>query len=144
MASFILVAVFTGCTSSEKKVEKAEENVADTKMELQDDQAKAAQAKAQDEFIKEWESYKMESEWTIRKNDSAIVILKATEKKNAQKKDAEYDKKIAMLEEKNEALKKKLTAYDRNKENWNNFKTEFSHDMNELGQAFKGLVTKSK
>jgi hypothetical protein len=31
--------------------------------------------------MKEWEAFKMESEWAIRKNDSAITNFKASEKK---------------------------------------------------------------
>jgi hypothetical protein len=34
MASFILFSVFTGCTSTENKVEKAEEKAADAKVDL--------------------------------------------------------------------------------------------------------------
>ena len=29
------------------------------------------------------------------------------------------------------------------KENWEKFKTEFSHDMDELGKAFKDLTVKN-
>lgn len=38
-------------------------------------------------------------------------------------------------------MKKKMDDYNMDgKENWEKFKTEFNHDMDELGQAFKDLT----
>ena len=52
--------------------------------------------------------------------------------------------KVADLDKKNSDMKKKMADYKAsNKENWENFKTEFNHDMNELGQAFKDLTVKN-
>ena len=41
-------------------------------------------------------------------------------------------------------MKKKMDDYKaEGKEQWEAFKTEFSHDMDELGQAFKDLTVKN-
>lgn len=50
---------------------------------------------------------------------------------------ANYDKKIAELEQKNSDIKKRMDDYKaKDKENWAAFKIEFSHDMDELGNSF--------
>jgi len=49
---------------------------------------------------------------------------------------------LATLENKNNDLKIKLANFkEDSQDNWESFKTEFSKDMNELGQAFKDLTT---
>ena len=52
-----------------------------------------------------------------------------------------YNKKIEMLEKRNNELKAKLESLqDRTAEEWNEFKKEFNHDMSELGEAFEDLT----
>ena len=54
------------------------------------------------------------------------------------------EKKIDELEQKNSELKKRLDDYKADgKEKWEKFKAEFSHDMDELGKAFKDLTVKN-
>jgi TolA-binding protein len=76
----------------------------------------------------------------IDANDKRIAELKANmvnEKKTAQ---ADYKKKIDDLEKRNRALKAKIDGYEgEGKENWENFKAEFNHDMDQFGQAFKDI-----
>ena len=53
--------------------------------------------------------------------------------------------KIAKLEMKNTDMKKRLADNNsENKENWENFKTEFNRDMDELGVAIKDFTIKNK
>ncbi|MFN0047523.1 MAG: hypothetical protein ACKVOU_00200 [Cytophagales bacterium] len=41
-------------------------------------------------------------------------------------------------------MKKKMDDYKEDgKENWEKFKTEFNHDMDEIGNAFKDLTVKN-
>ncbi len=52
--------------------------------------------------------------------------------------------KIAELDSKNTDMKRKLDNFKANgKDNWETFKTEFSHDMDELGNAFRDLTVKN-
>lgn len=54
-----------------------------------------------------------------------------------------YNEEIVKLELKNENLKVKIATYQgENKANWEAFKREFNHDMEEFGNAFKTLTTK--
>ena len=58
---------------------------------------------------------------------------------------AKNEKKLAVLEQKNDNLKAKLADYkkDESKDKWTTFKKEFNHDMAELGKAFKDFTVKN-
>jgi hypothetical protein len=54
---------------------------------------------------------------------------------------ADYEKKLAKLEQKNSDLKKKMDDYkEQGKENWEKFKTDFNNNLDELTKAFKELT----
>ncbi len=136
--SILLVAfaLFSGCQSSEKKVDEAQEDVTEANKAL--DEANA-------EYLADIEAYRREKADAIAANDSSIVALKAkiaNEKKDVK---ADYEKKITELEQKNKDLKVKMDDYkDEGKENWESFKREFNHDMDELGNALKDLTVNNK
>ena len=49
-----------------------------------------------------------------------------------------------ILEVKNSDMRMRMDNYKEDgKDNWETFKTEFSHDMDELGKAFKDLTVKN-
>ncbi len=136
--SILLVAfaIFSGCESSEKKVDDAQDNVVAANEAL--DEANA-------EYLADVEAYRKEKANLIAANDSSIVALKAkiaNEKKDVK---ADYEKKITELEQKNKDLKAKMDDYkDEGKERWESFKREFNHDMDELGNALKDLTVNNK
>lgn len=135
----VLVAVsstmVTGCSNSEQKVEKAEENVSEANKELD---------AANKEYLADIEAYKQETADQIAFNEKSIAdfnVRVENEKKEAK---ADYKKKIAELEKRNSDLKMKMNDYKaEGKEKWESFKAEFKHDMNELGEAFKGLTIRN-
>ncbi|CAH0997947.1 hypothetical protein EMA8858_04082 [Emticicia aquatica] len=135
--TFITSTIILSCNSNTpaEKVENAQTEVADANKDLE---------KANEEYMADMASYKKESADKIATNEASIKDFNeriSTEKKTAK---AEYQKKINELEEKNTDLKKKLDDYKENgKENWAKFKTEFNHDMDELGKAFKDLTVKN-
>lgn len=138
--SILALAVFTfitstavlSCNSPADKVENAETAVVDANKDLE---------KANDEYMAEVETYKKETADKIAANEKSIMEFNArvaTEKKEAR---AAYKQKIAELEKKNTDMKMKMDNYKQDgKENWEKFKTEFNHDMDELGKAFKDLT----
>lgn len=130
------VAIFSGCESSETKVDNAKADVTT---------ANEALAKANAEYLADVEAYRKEKAELIAANDSSIVALKskiANEKKEVK---ADYEKKITELEQKNRDLKTKIGDYkDEDKERWESFKREFNHDMDELGKALKDLTVNNK
>jgi len=137
--AFMTVTLFIGCQSSSKKVEiakdnvqVAEENVAEAKQEL-------------NEAVKDSiQLFRKESEKRIIANEKSLAEYKvkiATEKKESR---ARYEKEWAELVKKNNELKMRLKDFNEESEDkWESFKTEFNHDMDELGKAFKDLTVKN-
>ena len=55
-----------------------------------------------------------------------------------------YDEAMVVLELRKNKIKKKIEEYNaEGSENWNSFKNKLNHDLEELGTALKGFVTKS-
>ena len=60
--------------------------------------------------------------------------------KAGRKAKANYKKAVAELKQKNHALKEKLDKYEDQGENkWEEFKTNFNHDMDAVGKTMKDL-----
>ena len=132
-ATLIAGSVFTGCQTSEKKVDDAKKNVVEAKYELN----QALKDSIQD--------FKSKSESRIADYEKAIVELKANIAKEKTENRSYYEKELAILEQKNKDLKIQLIDYkEENEEKWNSFKKEFNKDLNDLGQSFKNLMTKDK
>lgn len=93
----------------------------------------------------ERQTFKNETDLTIKNNETLIAELKAKMKKAGNKADVTYEKNVDALEQKNTDLKAKLDSYeDKGKSNWESFKSEFNHDMGELGTALKNLAVDNK
>jgi hypothetical protein len=123
---------FSNCNNSAKKVEDARQDVIDATKELD---------KANREYLVDLENYRKEITTQIAANENRIAELKikaAHEKKTYQ---AGYKKKIGELEQKNNDMKIRINDYkEEGKENWEKFKQEFSHDMDELGRALNDIT----
>ena len=92
----------------------------------------------------EIESYRKETADKIAANDRSIAEFNSRIKEQKREAAADYKLKIAKLEQKNSDMKKQLDEYKADgKEKWGKFKTEFNHDMEELGKAFKDLTVKN-
>jgi len=122
---------------SQEKVVIARENVNEAK-----DSLVIAKKAATDQ---EWKTFKKETNLTINDNEAQITELKLRMKKTGKSIDANYEKNIEILEEKNQDLKIKLDAY-KNEANsdWQSFKREFNHDMDGVGKSFKDLTVDNK
>jgi len=88
----------------------------------------------------DWESFKKEQEEKIKQNDAHIAELRSKKNSAKDKVDAAYNKSIEKLQESNAELRRRITGYQyTNESNWEEFKREFNHDMDELGKALKDL-----
>lgn len=136
VAMFSAATLFVSCKPSAKE-EVAKENVEEAKEDLAE-----ARQQANEE---EWQNFKNDMNAVIDKNDARIAELREDMKKTGKKADAEYDRKIDALKEKNDSLKVKMQAYknDANSD-WQAFKTEFNHDVEGLGDAFNNLTVDNK
>ena len=137
VTTLISGAIFTGCGPSTPKEDAAQAKVSDAKVEL-----KAAHKAATAE---EWKAFKDESELKIRDNEIRVEELKAKIKKTGKEIDALNEKRIDVLEQQNKDMKARIDAFERNnKSDWESFKREFDHDMDELGKALKNLTVDNK
>lgn len=133
------LAFFSGCAkSSEQKLAEAKTDVTEAKQDARD-------ANTQTAVQNDWQAFKTAAESKIAVNEKIIVEYKTRMTTSDGKLRAKYDKKIDALETKNAALKTKLENYkDDDKTSWDKFKTEFNHDMDELGTALKGFSVNDK
>ena len=137
MAAFTCIAgaILTSCNTSAERVENAQENVIQANKDLD---------QANQEYLADIENYRVETASRIAANEQAIADFNAGLEHEKKAVRAEHKKRIAELEQKNREMKKKLEEYKaEGKENWEIFKAEFSHDMDELGKAFKNVTVKN-
>lgn len=121
-----------GCTSVSKDEVKTPPGV---------EQAEKNMIEAQAAYAKEVEIFKQEMVTKIAENEKTIAELKAQRKKDGSSNPDSYTNRIAELEQKNADLKKRIHEYKQdNQEKWQSFKTEFSHDMDDLGTALKNVT----
>lgn len=91
----------------------------------------------------EWNAFKDEQELKIKEVEQWIAEFreKIIKPKTGQKIDSTLQEKIVKLEQKSNILRAKIESYESNQTDWESFKREFNHDMEELGDAFKDLTT---
>ncbi len=116
-----------GCgKTSEQKVEAASQDLRD----------------ARADYVVEWQKFKTVSEEQIKSNKERIEAFKAKIQEAGTNADTEakYNKVVADLEQKNRDLKRKLDEYkDEGESRWQEFKTNFSHDMDAVGNTMRDL-----
>jgi hypothetical protein len=133
--SITAIAILGACNSPSKKVENAQINVEEANKEL--DEANVA-------YLVEVDTYKADLNQKIEANNKSIAEFNARVDKDKRQAKADYKNRIAELEQKNTDMKKRLDEYkESGKENWEKFKTEFNHDMEELGNAFRDFTVKN-
>lgn len=92
----------------------------------------------------EWAAFKADAEAKIEANEKRIAELKVKLKKPGKVLDKIYANRIEALEQRNRDLRLKITAYETNKTDWEKFKEEFNHDLDELGKAISDIFTDNK
>ena len=136
LAAFTLMtgAIMTSCNTPTQKAENAQDKVTEANQDLD---------KANQEYLVDIENFRKETADKIAANNQSIAEFKARIENEKMEAKADYKNIITELEQKNSDMKMKLDDYKtEGKEKWEIFKTEFSHDMDELGKAFNDLTTK--
>ncbi len=131
---------FFGCQSTEQKQKTAEATVQETQKDLieaRNDVNEEAKKSATNE---EWSAYRNQMLVKIQANEKQIAVLKAKMDKSGKLLDAAYAKKIESLEDKNNELKQRMDEYEKSQSDWESFKREFNHDINELENALKDIM----
>lgn len=146
LTTLLAGATFSGCQSPSRKADQAEIKMQIAQQNLEEAQKEVKIAEARKAAnIEEWETFKSNSEDKIRDMEISIAELKVKIKKSGSKLDALYEKKINTLEQNSKDLKAKIEAStNKSQSDLESFRREFSHDMDELGQALKDLTVNNK
>jgi hypothetical protein len=129
-----LLLFFYGCNIGDTK----ESDKQDKKTETTDLQKAETTRVATNE---EWQQFKTDAEQRLAANEQKIADLKKQLKKPSKLFDKMYEDRIAKLEEQNKELRLKISIYEKEQTDWEVFKKEFNHDMDELGKAINNVFT---
>ena len=134
MSLLMTGAIFTSCNSAAQK----EENTTTTEQQeaINDEQVVAT--------AEEWQEFKTDAEAKIKRNELRIEELTVQMNKPGQVFDDLYKNRILELEQQNKKLQDRIDAYDKSHTDWEKFKREFNHDMDELGDALKNITVNNK
>lgn len=144
IAAFLIGSIVTSCKPNTEKEQAAQDNV---------DSAKVAVTEAEDDLdeakrvatAEEWQEFKDATNVKIEENNAKITELKLKIKKTGKDIDKAYQKNIDTIEQKNKNLKAKMDSYKNDvNSDWQSFKREFNHDMDELGQSLKNFTVNNK
>jgi len=144
IATLVIGSIVMGCKKDTKQVQDAQESVDSAKVAVKDaeedlDEAKRAATAA------EWQQFKDSTDAKIEENKAKIAELKLKIKKTGKDIDKEYQRNIDTIEQKNKNLKAKLDSYKNDADSdWQSFKREFNHDMDELGHSLKDFTVDNK
>jgi len=138
LASTIIALIITGSfiiscgnSSSSENVEDAQDEVAEANENLNE---------ANEAYMIEMKSYRSDADKKIAANNKSIEEFKARVDQEKKEAKAYYLRKIEELEQKNSDMKKRMDDYKADgKEQWETFKTEFNHDMDEMGNAIRDI-----
>jgi hypothetical protein len=131
----VVGAIAISCNTPSEKVAIAKSNVL---------KANDALDRANEEYVADIERYRQETADKVAANQKSIEEFNARIENDKKEARADYKKKIAGLEQKNTDMKKRMDDYKADgKNNWDKFKTEFNHDMDEIGKSLKDLTVEN-
>ncbi len=130
------IPVLTTVAQQYKGTEKMPNNISVTKKELK---------LAKIDSTQDYQFFRQRIEIKIGDNQKRIDELRKERIKENKKTNDEYAKKVNELEVKNNSLKKKMSDANKTETSqWTTFKMDFNREMEELGSAFRNLITEQK
>ena len=127
--SLLAGALLVSCQTKEQKVEESKQNVTEAKQDLKD---------AKQELNAEYPAFKQNAEEQIAANDKRIAQLREN---LSQSGNAPLDnvrrQRIDDLEKRNSDLRSRLYGYEKERSDWETFKSKFNEDAAKLNKAFK-------
>jgi hypothetical protein len=140
--SLAVVAFLAGTISTsfgqvpDKQSVKARENLKEEKKDVV--VAKQDLKIAQKDSVSEYQKLTKESEIKFKSNEKSIADLRVAITKNNSKEQATDQKKVSLLEDKNNSLKKELADYkELGQTQFKTFKTEYNRDQDQLAKELK-------
>jgi uncharacterized protein (DUF305 family) len=137
----LTTATFMGCsTASQPKVDEAK-NSAKSAVNSLDEARKTDANVVKQTADQDLQAFKKEMEDLSRQNQARINELKSKIAASDAKNRARLNQDLDKLEQKNNELKKRLEEYrEEDKQKAAASRTEFKHDMDELGKALKDFT----
>lgn len=90
--------------------------------------------------VADFQKFKEDAMFKLTENENKIGALREKSWNENLGTELKYNKKVIILQQKNNDLKKKIKESDGSKPgHWSSFRHEFNHDMNELGHAIKDM-----
>ena len=132
MSVLLLCFVTTRCTSPATKVDDAKENLQDAEQDLAKSLKDSTEAA-------DWKEFKVAAQTKIDANRSDIAALREKKSKGGKFMDPIYGEQILTLEQRSLALQTRIDDYEKYHSNWETFKREFDHDMEEIGKSLKDI-----
>jgi hypothetical protein len=140
--SLAVVAFLAGTISTsfgqvpDKQSVKARENLKEEKKDVV--VAKQDLKVAQKDSVSEYQKLTKESDIKFKSNEKSIADLRAAITKNNSKEQATDQKKVSIMEDKNNSLKKELADYKvLGETQFTAFKTEYNRDQDQLAKELK-------
>ena len=140
--SLVAIAFLAGTVSTtfaqvpDKESVKARENLKEEKKDVV--VAKQDLKAAQKDSVSEYQKLTKESEIKFKNNEKSIADLRTSITKSSSKEMATDQKKVSLLEVKNNNLKQELADYKvLGQTQFNTFKTRFNHDLDQLTKELK-------
>jgi hypothetical protein len=140
--SLAVVAFLAGTISTsfgqvpDKQSVKARENLKEEKKDVV--VAKQDLKVAQKDSVSEYQKLTKESDIKFKSNEKCIADLRAAITKNNSKEQATDQKKVSIMEDKNNSLKKELADYKvLGETQFTAFKTEYNRDQDQLAKELK-------
>ena len=140
--SLAVVAFLAGTISTsfgqvpDKQSVKARENLKEEKKDVV--VAKQDLKVAQKDSVSEYQKLTKESEIKFKSNEKCIADLRAAITKNNSKEQATDQKKVSLLEDKNNSLRKELADYKvLGETQFTAFKSEYNRDQDQLAKELK-------
>jgi cell shape-determining protein MreC len=131
ITAFAAGTIFSACNTSAEKVENAQNKVTEANEDLN---------KAEDNYAADVKKFRKESEEKIADNEMRIAECTASLEREKNEATQADKVKVAELEQKNRDLRKRMDNYQENgNENWQSFKREFDHDINELAISLRDI-----
>jgi hypothetical protein len=92
----------------------------------------------------EWKAFRTAADAEIRSNEMLLAEVSVQLNKQGTALDTLYAKRIRTLNQQNQAFKTRLEAYDKSRNDWETFKRDMNHDMDELEKALKDMAATTK
>lgn len=137
IASLAAGTIFTGCESSQDKLDNAQTEMKEAKNELE-------QEKNEANIEKEWRKFKTDAQAKIKGNEECIAELKAKKENSGTILDHIRTKMIADLEKQNRDLRLQVDAYKVQLTDLESFKLEVNHGINEIEEGISSLSVDNK